>query len=91
MSNVKKRIYSGEPSPNFKSLREIDLVVDYIKRDRETLEESVFYEDCQELVAHWDDTWTRCGICLSELWLYTYDDGREEIVIEHGSMARFHQ
>ena len=66
-------------------------MIDYLKRDRETLEEALFYSDCQELVDNWDDNWTRCGICLAPIFKITDEDGNEKLVIEHGSMARFHQ
>jgi hypothetical protein len=91
MQLFKKRLYAGKPSPGFKSLRNEDIVKDYIERDKETLDDGIFFEDCQVAGDHWDENWTRCPICLAPLWLYIYDDGREEIVVEHNSMAQFHQ
>lgn len=66
-------------------------MIDYLKRDRETLDAGIFFEDCQSASDNFDQNWTRCPVCLAPLWLYIYDDGREEIVIEHKSMAQFHQ
>ena len=91
MPVLKRRLYSGQPSSGIKPIRTEDYLVDYLKRDRETLEDGIFFDDCQSAADNFDENWTRCPICLSPLWLYVYDDGREEIVVEHGSMAPFHQ
>jgi hypothetical protein len=91
MQLLKKRIYIGEPSPGVNPLRSDEIVADYLYRDQGTLEEGLFFNDCQEMIDHWDDNFTRCGVCLAPLWLYIYEDGREEIVINHENMQRFHQ
>jgi hypothetical protein len=92
MSKVKRRIHIGEPSAGLKSFRPDGAMIDYLKRDRETLEEGIYYEDCQSAADNWDDNWSRCPICLEYMYIETDEDGNEKKILEHAlSMARFHQ
>lgn len=67
-------------------------MIDYLKRDRETLEQGIFYEDCLSAADSWDENWTRCPVCLEHGYIEIDDDGNEKMILEHApSMARFHQ
>jgi len=66
--------------------------VDYKKRESDTLNDGLFYEDCQSAVDNWDDDWLFCPVCLSPMYKEIDEDGNEKMILEHApSMARFHQ
>lgn len=67
-------------------------MIDYFARDRETLEQGIFYEDCESAAENWDDDWTRCPVCLEYMHIEIDDDGNERKILEHRpSMAVFFQ
>lgn len=91
MSVLKKKLYVGEPSAGIKSLRSQEYLVDYLKRDRETLDDGLFFDDCQDAADHWDENWTRCPVCCEPVFLGE-ENGEEVMIIEHKeSMAQFYQ